>query len=264
MIGRKIVYLRDFAEDARKIAASYGMTSLYSTGNKNLDEFLYGGYGRKDAYEIVVLFGEPGVGKSMVALNFLSAPIIMEKKVGLLVLEDDGADVFTRLLAIMGKDGFKKYVMESPNVHILPQDDLVKSWTLDELLMVIEEWFIERDLDIILLDHLQFAFENAESVSGENEYTAQRVFMRKLNFLMKKLKKTIILVSHVNKSSQAKGMAKIVGSGGIAGAATKILEVTEGDVSDSVNIYLRKTRFTKKRDHHYTVKIVDGKIESAA
>lgn len=264
MIGRKIVYLRDFAEDARKIASSYGTTNLYSTSNKPLDEFLYGGYGRPDGYEIVILFGEPGVGKSMVALNFLTAPIILEKKVGLLVLEDDGADVFTRLLAIMGKDAFMEYVMKRENVHFMPQEDLIKSWSLDDLLKLIEEWFTERKLDVILLDHLQFAFEGAESISGENEYTAQRVFMKKLNFLMKKLKKTIILVSHVNKQNNAKGMSKIVGSGGIAGAATKILEVTEGDVSDSVNIYLRKTRFTKKRDHHYTVKLIDGKIESAA
>jgi predicted ATP-dependent serine protease len=264
MISKRIVYVRDFAQEAAKLATSYGSTNLYGTSDKGLNDYLYGGYGRQDGYEIVILFGEPGVGKSMVALNLLHDPIVMGKKVGFMVLEDDGGDVFNRLMAILGKDSFNQWAMKSDNLHFMPSEAVVRAWTLDELLEMIEEWFTKRDLDIILLDHLQFAFENAEAVRGENEYIAQRIFMRKLNFLMKRIKKTIILVSHVNKANNVKGMGKIVGSGGIAGAATKILEVTEGDLSDSVNIYLRKTRFTKKRNFHYTMKLVDGKMESAA
>lgn len=263
MISKRIVYLRDFATEAAKLASSYGATSLYGTSDRGLDDYLYGGYGRKDGYEIVVLYGETGVGKSMVGLNMLHDPIVMGQKIGMVVLEDDGGDVFNRLTAILGKSAFNQWVMKSDNIHFMPHEALTKAWKLDELLEMIEEWFVERKLDIIILDHLQFAFENAEAVRGENEYIAQRVFMRKLNFLMKRVKKTIILVSHVNKSSNVKGMSKIVGSGAIAQAGTKVLEVMDGDLEDSVNIFLRKTRFTKKRGFHYTMKMIDGKMESA-
>jgi KaiC/GvpD/RAD55 family RecA-like ATPase len=70
-----------------------------------LDDYLKGGYGRRDGYEIVLLYGPTGVGKSTVALNFLAAPIRDGTKIGLLVLEDDMADVSNRFSEIFtGKE----------------------------------------------------------------------------------------------------------------------------------------------------------------
>lgn len=264
-LSKRVVYLRDFANDAAKLRATWGTTNYYSTGTKVLDTYLGGGYGRKDGYEIVLLYGDTGVGKSTVGLNFLKQPIESGARVGLLVLEDDGADVFIRLSNILGVDGTKKHIMGGESIHFMPQEDLVKSWNLDDLLKLIEEWFVERKIDLIFLDHLQFAFEGAESIKGENEYIAQRVFMQKLNQLMKKIKKTIILVSHVNKQAGAKGMAKIVGSGAIAQAGTKVIEVSEDpDMAKVLNLRLHKSRFTEKPGHHYCMRLKNGILEPAA
>lgn len=264
-LSRRIVHLRDFAGEAAKLRETWGSTKLYTTGTRGFDEYLGGGFGRKDGYEIVLLFGDTGVGKSTVGLNFLKQPIESGAKVGLLVLEDDGADVFIRLSKILGQEGTLKHIMQGENIHFMPQEDLVKSWNLDDLLKLIEEWFVERKIDLILLDHLQFAFEGAESIKGENEYISQRIFMQKLNQLMKRIKKTIILVSHVNKQAGAKGMSKIVGSGSIAQAGTKVIEVgDEQDMADTLRINLRKSRFTQKRSYHYNMLLIDGELRSAA
>ncbi len=263
-LSKQIVYLRDFASEAIKLEKTWGKTNLYTTGDKMFDDYLGGGFGRQDGYEIVLLYGDTGIGKSTIALNFLKSPIEANKKVGLLVLEDDGADVFLRLRDILGTYGMEKYIMHGDNVHFMPQEDLVKSWNLDDLLNLIESWFVERGLDVILLDHLQFAFEGAESIKGENEYASQRVFMQKLNQLMKRIKKTIILVSHINKNNQLKGMGKIVGSGAIAQAGTKVIEVSEDDMDFGVRLYMRKSRFTAKKNYHFVMKLKDGQLRSAA
>ena len=99
--------------------------------------------------------------------------------------------------------------MHGDNVHFMPQEDLVKSWNLDDLLNLIESWFVERGLDVILLDHLQFAFEGAESIKGENEYASQRVFMQKLNQLMKRIKDHYFGEPYQQKKP-AKGMGKLL------------------------------------------------------
>lgn len=264
-LSKRVVYLRDFAAEAKKLGATWGQTSLYSTNHEPLDEYLGGGFGRADGYEIVLLYGDTGIGKSTVALNFLKDPIERGQKVGLLVLEDDGADVFLRLASVLGNSSMNKFVMQGNTVHFMAQEDLVQSWNLDDLLVLIEDWFVGRDLDVILLDHLQFAFEGAEMARQENEYIAQRIFMQKLNQLMKRVKKTIILVSHVNKNSTSKGMGKIVGSGAIAQAGTKVIEVADDKhVEDGIRLWMRKSRFTKKRGHDYAMKLSDGKLEGQA
>lgn len=245
-LGKQIVHLRDFDEDTDKLEKTYGTTPLYSTGSSDLDNYFRGGYGRPDGYEIVVLFGETGIGKSTFGLNMVLDPIKRGKKVGLLMLEDDGSDVNMKFRLMLGREQLVKH---NKQIHFTPPDVVngKKLWGLDDLLALIEEWYVERDLDVILLDHLQFAFESAVALKGENEYISQRIFVRKVNYLVRKLNKTIILVSHVGKNTQAKGMGKIIGSSGIAGSATKTIEVKKD--KDTMLVRYWKSRFTPVPDH---------------
>lgn len=260
-LTKQIIYLGDFYEDAVKARNSYGSTSLFSTGDHTLDTYLGGGFGRPGNYEIVLLYGPTGVGKSTVGLNMVASAISSGKKVGLLILEDEMTDVSNRLSFVLSEDDYKA-ANRNNNVFCLPQDALVKAWSLPDLLKYIEDWFIDHDVDLILLDHLQFIFEGATMAKSENEYIAQRVFMQQLNFLMKKVKKTIILVSHMNKASAAKGMDRIVGSGAIAQAATKVIEVTDDDVDDVIRLWMRKSRFTKRPPSYWCMNIGSGRMRS--
>jgi len=257
MISKQIVYIGDFAADAEKLKMTYGSTSRFTSGNDGLDEYLGSGFGRVDGYEVVLLYGSTGIGKSLVALNMLAENIKKGERIGLLVLEDDAADVSVRLSFILDKSAYERMNAER-NVLCLPTDALMKSWKLDELLEYIENWFVNQKVDLILLDHLQFAFEGAEAIRGENEYIAQRVFMQKLNQLMKRVKKTIILVSHTNKG-MGKGMDKIVGSGSIAQAATKVIEVGKED--DILQLTMHKSRFTKTPGYPYEMKLVGTRLK---
>lgn len=262
-LSKQEVYIGDFYDKAKALKATWGRTDLYSTGHSVLDGYFSGGFGRKDGYEIVLLYGPTGVGKSTVALNFMAPAIKKGTKVGLLVLEDDMADVSNRLSQVLSDEDYSK-MNGGQTVRCLPEDALTKSWNLKDLLQYIEDWF-DEGIELILLDHVQFAFENAESVKGENEYIAQRVFMQQLNQLMKKKKKTIILVSHMNKATGAKGMDRIVGSGALAQAATKVIQVLEDkDMKNVIRLELMKSRFTSRPGFDYAMKLINSRLERAA
>lgn len=261
-LTKQIVYIGDFYEEAQKRRKTWGTTSLYSTGSPDIDNYLGGGFGREEGYEIVLLYGPTGIGKSTVALNMIAQAIALKTNVGLLVLEDDMPDVVTRLQAVMSPKDFTNAV-SGTHVRCLPDNALTKSWNLNDLLKYIEDWF-DDGIDLILLDHLQFAFENAESVKGENEYIAQRVFMQRLNQVIKQRNKTIILVSHMNKANTAKGMDRIVGSGALAQAATKVIEISKvKDMKQTIEFNMHKSRFTPTPDHGYCMRLVNGKLTKA-
>lgn len=256
---KQLVYIGDFYEDAMELKKTYGKTNLFSTGHPDLDLYLGGGFGRPGGYEIVLLYGPTGVGKSTVALNMLAPAIVEGVKVGLLVLEDDMADVSLRFAEIIEQPAYDA-MNQRNSVRCLPKEALTKSWKLNDLLEYIEAWFVDEKIDLILLDHLQFVFESAESIRGENEYIAQRIFMQKLNQLMKRTKKTIILVSHINKANGAKGMDRVVGSGAITQAATKVISIKEDRVPDTIQINMLKSRFTKKPGFHWCMTLIDSKL----
>jgi predicted ATP-dependent serine protease len=252
-LGNEVVFLTDFDTETNDLQKTYGTTPLYSTGSADLDKYLCGGYGRPGGYEIVVLFGATGIGKSTLALNLIIEPIKKGAKVGLLMLEDDGPDVNAKIRKLFGGD-FSKY---REQIHFTPAEvvDGSKLWGLDELLVLIESWFTDRGLDIIILDPLQFAFESAIAIKGENEYISQRIFVRRINYLVRKLNKTIILVSHIGKNNQAKGMDRIIGSSGIAGSATKTIEIKKDGGLMLARYW--KSRFTPTPDHDRAFKF-DG------
>lgn len=270
-ISKRLAYIGDYAEQAAELKKTHGRTELYSTGSRDLDIYLHGeenhlkkfkgGYGRVNGYEIVLLFGPTGIGKSTVALNLIAQPIRDGVNIGLLVLEDDMADVSVRLSYILSPEDYAA-MNASQTVRNLPIEDVVAEWSLDELLAYIESWF-EDGVELILLDHIQFAFEGAESIKGENEYAAQRVFIKKLNALIKKHKKTIIIISHVNKNASAKGNDRVQGSGAIVQGVTKSIELDVAEDTGNLKFRLRKSRFAPTLPYHYEMKIKNTRLESA-
>lgn len=258
-ISKRIAYLADYLEEADLLRATYGLTERHPTGIKELDAYLGGGVGRPNGYEIVLLYGPTKIGKSTIALNILKKCFEDNTKVGLLILEDDMADVLNRIRFILDPFSFEPITSADNPAHVsvvcLPKGAMDKGYTLDELLEYIREWFVSLDYDIVLLDHLQFAFDSADSIRGENEFTAQRVFMRNLNTLMKEVKKTIILVSHTN------AQGNIYGSSALRQVATKILRLEESERPGVVNLWMKESRFTNIQHQPLELVIVGGKIK---
>nr|DAJ72563.1 MAG TPA: DNA directed DNA polymerase [Caudoviricetes sp.] len=265
---KELQALSSYHMAAEKQRNTFGVTDLYradinSPAGKGLNEYIGGGYGRPGNYEIVILFGDTGIGKSTVGLNMLCDPIIKGAKVGMMVLEDEGADVYLRMETALGKHNFREHVLKGGfNVQIATDKELGKGeWTLEGALEYLEWMFLDLHRDVVLLDHLQFLFETV-SIGHEGEWRAQQVFMRKLNQLIKDVKKTVILVSHTNKGDN-RGSSRIRGSSGIAAAASKILEIQENEnssVPGGITITMRKSRFTARPNYGYNMVLDKGKM----
>ena len=265
---KEVQALSSYHKLAEKQRNTFGITDLYradinSAKGHGLNDYIGGGYGRPGNYEIVILFGDTGIGKSTVALNMLCDPILKGAKVGMMILEDEGADVYLRMEAALGKTNFNEFVLKrGADIQIATDKELGRGeWTLEGALEYLEWMFLERERDVVLLDHLQFLFETV-SIGQEGEWRSQQVFMRKLNQLIKDVKKTVILVSHTNKGD-SKGSSRIRGSSGIAAAASKILEVQQNENSSkpgAITITMRKSRFTARPNHGYNMILNKGKM----
>src|SRR5690348_17326129 len=102
-IGRAVRFARDYQKSAESNKKNFGLTNLYQTPFPALNDYLGGGIGRPYNYEICLLFGETGIGKSTIALNLLAKAIGEGKRVGLFLMEDAPDDTMNRLENILGR-----------------------------------------------------------------------------------------------------------------------------------------------------------------
>lgn len=237
---------------ADEMKAGWGYTDRYSTGCGELDVYLGGGYGRRKGYEIVLVYGNPGQGKSTIGLNFMVDPIRRGDNVGLMILEDDPADVVNRLRMIYGPD-----IDEARNVFFV--NDQSEGYTLEQALDAIENWF--KVCDVVFLDHLEYLWKGSVGQSEKDKWTAQEIWMRKLNLLMKRTGKTIVMIQHTNKSANAEGMNNIMGSSSLQQTATKVIEYGRGKDGASM-LRLWKTRFTPYRNEAIQIAIDKFKLRA--
>ena len=247
-----LVPVQKHLERANEMKDGWGTTDRYSTGNPELDMYLGGGYGRRKGYEIVLIYGNPGQGKSTIGLNFMVDPIRKGDNVGLMILEDDPADVVNRMRLIYGPE-----IDEARNVFFV--NDQSEGYTLEQALDAIENWF--KVCDVVFLDHLEYLWKGSVGQSDKDKWTAQEIWMRKLNLLMKRTGKTIVMVQHTNKSSNAEGMNNIMGSSSLQQTATKVIEYGR-DKSGVSLLRLWKTRFTPYRNDPIQIVIDSFKLRT--
>lgn len=250
--NQSLVPLMTFRDSAGKLKQGFGKTDLISSGDVKFDEYLGGGIGRaNNGYEIILIAGPSGMGKSTMALNFVPDALDKGMTVGLMVLEDQAEDVYNRIQMI------DPGAVESPNLMFMAEQK--DDYTLDDVFVALKLWF--EVCDMVILDHVQFLFEGTVTERQENEWNRQRIFMRKVNQLMKDCGKTLVIVSHVNKSGDKNGLDKINGSSSIPQAATKVIMFYRDDSGKSL-AHLLKTRFTPYRSAPHQVRANKFKLES--
>lgn len=234
--NKALIPLTNFKQRADEMKDYFGITNRYSAGCPSFNQYLGGGYGRKgNGYEMTLIFGETGCNKSILGLNMMLDPIMRGEKVGLMVLEDDPADVLNRLRVMTNGE-----IDNTNNVFFAA--DQSNGYTLDQALSAVEDWF--SFCDVILLDHLEYLFSGAVGESERDIWQKQAIWMRKLNTLMKKNGKTIVMIQHTNKTNE-QGLNKIKGSGAFAQTCSKIIEVKRADNGCVVKLW--KSRFTITR-----------------
>lgn len=246
-------------EQARQSMNDWGVTNLYSSGDPILDEYLGGGYGRADGYEIITIFGDTGMNKSTFATSLILDPALNGSQIAYFALEDDPKDVVKRIIVQCEGDDDKLQSI-TQNILFMPEND---GYTLDKMAEAIEDIF--SIADIVVIDPLQFIFEASVAEKGETEFNRQRLFMRKMNNLMKHTNKTLIIVSHTSKGqgkNNAKtGLDKIIGSSAVAQVSTKVLEIDRKE-DGLQGVRLWKTRFTPYRFVGVQVRLNNMKVET--
>lgn len=247
--------LSQYEEEGEIAFRTPRVTNEHSTGDPLIDEYLGGGYGRPNAYEIVMVFGDTGVNKSTFTTQMILNPAINGKRVAMFALEDDVVDVYSRIRrqsAVFGNSKFDDPLslmrQVSKNIMVAPDSD---GYTLEAMATEIEGLF-RMGTDIVVVDPLQFVFEASVVEKTETEFNRQRLFMRQINNMMKRVaretnsSKTIILVSHTNKGRYDSPLDNIMGSGANKQVPTKIIQVYRDEIGCKF-IRLHKTRFTQHR-----------------
>lgn len=231
----ELVSLADYSELADENASSFGRTDLYSTGFKDVDEWMGGGFGKTGSYENFTIFGDSGVGKSTVALQFLKQSVIDGVPQAWIILEDAPQDVNARFRRMFASP-------EEANKAITQMVKL-KSGNQVANPMLMSETFMESDfkladiydwikfrietlgIKLFLFDHIQYAFDAAEESASSQANQIQRKFMKQIADLIKRNNATIVMVSHTKKDRFAQGMDRMYGSSAIAQTITKNMEV---------------------------------------
>lgn len=237
-------------DEARRRRNDNSGTDKYSFGDVTIDDYMGGGWGRNGAYELICVFGDTGMNKSTFISQMAICASKKGAKVAYLALEDEIEDVVDRIdRQIGGTQGLSKDKEVKDilwNIHFLPEND---GYSLSMLGDFIEELF--KTYDVVFIDPIQFVFEASVIDDGETEWNRQRVFMRRLNNIMKKTGKTLVFVSHTNKGGNFRdraemGMQKLQGSGALQQICTKVIEI--GRTNDGLrHVRLWKTRFTRYR-----------------
>lgn len=223
--------LFDIHDRAMVRMQEWGKTSRYKTGWHKFDQYLYGGFGLKSDGELVVVAGDTKIGKSTFVANIAVRIAQNGAKVDYITLENSLEQTYGMLCKAAGVNSLEDY----QDLIYTPDEDLIfgdEAWNAEDLILHMEHMVESRGINVFILDHLNFMFENEEHLA--NEIQRVRVVMRKLSRFCVKHKATVIAISHMNKGS---GMAKlerptidrIYGSHAIAGAATKILLLNKQD-----------------------------------
>lgn len=264
------VSVYDLHERAMIRMAEWGRTNRYPTGWPQFDEYLYGGFGLKSDGELVVVAGETKIGKSTLVANIAMRIAHRGSKVCYMPLENS----YEQIYGMLCKTAATTSLIDYKDLIYFPDEDLIfgdEAWNADDLLAHMEHMVAAWGINVFVLDHLNFMFENEDHL--RDEHMRVRVIMRKVSRFCIKHKATVFAVSHMNKPLKAgqrvdrPTIDRIYGSYSIAGAATKILLLQKLDPEllgtgierRRVEVFFPASRHTPDRDTGFLFNVTETK-----
>lgn len=170
------------------------------TGFAQLDKTLKGGFMHG---QVILLTGRRGMGKSTLGSQFIAEALA--QKVNCFIYSGELPDFFVKAWLdgqLVGSQKLTNSQIDKCNQFyddrlFIYNNQLVETDEFDDLLTVVEDTIIKKDIRLVLLDNLMTALEAHDN---ESLYRKQSEFVGKLAKLSKALEIVIILVAHPRKS----------------------------------------------------------------
>lgn len=255
-ISKEVINPSSIQESYVENLVTHRSTNRFSTGSQEVNNYLGGGFGKHNGHELMVIYGATGSGKSTFGLQILSHSMVQGTKVALMSLEDRYEDVLAVVHDFVGDIGMEQ-IFQSSNVELFPKQASRSMWSFEDILEWVRHKIQDRGCEIVYIDHMQFMYENA--TYGETKvYDEHRKFNKNLVNLLEDLDGTAVVISHVNKSTGGVATDKMIGSGSLANAATKAIEVEnqESPLGLTRTIKLTKSRYTDKQSKPFVLRSI--------
>ena len=178
---------------------------------------------------LVLLVGDPGVGKSYIALYIAS--IISNG--GKFPFDENNLNAIkipTKVLFQNGEDGVSYTLslrldkLGANKENILMIDESIDMFRIDQI-GILEEVIVSNNIKLIIIDPIQRYLPNNKSMDKANEV---RNSLSPLRDLAEKHGCTIILIMHRNKSSSSNSLYRALGSIDFVGVCRSMLTVEKG------------------------------------
>ena len=237
----KFKSIGEFREEIDRVAKYDGQTPLYKFLDPQLNDIFMGGLARPDSTNIILIYGPSGVGKTLFATNIVVSALKERKRVTYMMLEDDPGEIGNRLDKILGSKNITNKI--PPLIlNILSPDITPEHYEQSDALEQVDYYF-KCGFDLVILDHIQFLFES--TAKERDEWVRQRIFIQKLNRVVKKHKKSLVIIAHVHKGAKNEGMEldAVTGSNSVPQVATKAFGIWRQD--GDLYLKMTKSRYSK-------------------
>lgn len=229
------------------------------TGFKELDRVLKGGF---MFGTVVLLTGQRGNGKSTIGSQFVCEALKAGHNAFMYSGELPNFWVKDWInVQLFGKQRLTNSEIEQcENFYrgrlYLYNADIIETDEMDDLLKVVEDTIIKKDIKFVLLDNLMTALE---SDYDETLYRKQSNFVGRLAKLSKALQVVIVLIAHprkrVNSGKYVFENDDVSGSGDITNKVDTIMSYDKPKESDLISENHRILRVTKNRLWGWLTKI---------
>jgi len=201
-------------------------------------------HGRIALGKVSLIAGDPGLGKSLITLDFAARvttgtnwPVdntpCEKGSVVILSAEDEIADTIKPRLEACGGDPSKVYAIKQARIE-KNGEEIERTVSLKSDLIQIEEIIKNiSDCRLVIIDPITAYMEQTDSYKN----TEVRSFLKPIQDMAEKTGTAILLVSHLNKSMGQNAMNRISGSIGLPAACRAAYSVSRDQDDDSIRYF---------------------------
>lgn len=207
---------------------SMGVSDLYSTGFSMLDEYLNGGYGRDNLYELVLISSAPKCLKTTFAMQMLIDPLKRKVPMYWMLAEMSYGETMNMIRAffypnIEEADRIVREAIECGALKIAHSKTLASIESSDALLTEMK-LAAAAGAKIFYADPLNYLTKRAARGERAHSWDTESEFIDKAKEFLKDSKLTAVFVVHNTKDANLHHELGMAGSGDLSRIATKTIE----------------------------------------